>query len=164
MGWRGAGGVNEQGKSQATLILCISISFFLLKTNYARLLGSFLETPDYWFNEVTLFLSVSLTPLTPASPSHPPVRLGLSVFPTFQCWCVTVMACHLVGMSSCSPTSSPRFGVKHVLLVSDSAHVHTASTHTCAQSCVSSVCLQMVSVGPHTYPWRRATTSIAILI
>jgi len=82
-----------------------------------------------------LFFTLGLFPPFQTHPptlhlTHPPT---LSVFPTFLCWCVTVMACHLVGMS-CSPTSSPRFGVKHLLLVSDSAHVHThppthAGTH-----------------------------------
>lgn len=121
--------------------------------------GRFLVgTPGYWSDEATPppsytplpppyptipALHAHLQTLPPSSPtshhhlppslvlSHPPThRPTLSVFPTFLCWCVTVMACHLAGMS-CSPTSSPRFGVKHLLLVSDSAHVYTLThTHT----------------------------------
>lgn len=96
------------------------------------------------------------------SPTHPPT---LSVFPTFLCWCVTVMACHLAGMS-CSPTSSPRFGVKHLLLVFDWTHTYAhmqAHTWNASFKKKKKVLMQMVSIGLHTYPWRAATTSTAIL-
>lgn len=137
----------DGGKSQRSLIHSLSLSLFLYLYHHL-----FVRSLCSLFNECKLITAalllfgnpwllvqqsdtlssshvsghpyslILLPPPFSLHLSHPPT---LSVFPTFLCWCVTVMACHLAGMS-CSPTSSPWFGVKHLLLVSDSrAHRHT---------------------------------------
>lgn len=120
-----------------SLYLCLSFFLFQqIQTHYSSSSSTILETHDYLSNEVSPFLYPPT--LSPPFQTHPPILCRthhptLSVFPTFLRWCVTVMACHLVGMS-CSPTSSPQFGVKHLLLVSDCTctliptHTH-AGTH-----------------------------------
>lgn len=119
---------------------------FSVKTNH-KLVGIFPETHDYWPNKVTVFLH----PASPVScPLDPPLPLTPFIFPTFLCWCVTVTACHLAGMSR-SPTSSPRCGVKHLLLVSDSARARlheTLAFKMCSCRCCPLGCIPTLGRWP----------------
>ena len=120
---------------------------YSVKTNHRSSSASFLGSHDYWANEVTVFLHpMSPVPRTPP----PPIPPNSFIFPTFLCWCGTVTACHLAGMSR-SPTSSPRCGVKHSLLVSDSARARpheTLAFKMCSRRCCPLGCIPTLGVWP----------------
>lgn len=154
-----------------SLYLCLSFFLFQqIQTHYSSSSSTILETHDYLSNEVSPFLyPPTLSPPLPNSSSHPVSHppshpVCFPNIPALVCDCDglssrrNVLLSHLVP-----PIWREAFAPGFRLHMYTHTHPH-ACRHTLEMLALKKkVFMQMVSIGLHTYSWRVATTSTAIL-